>query len=207
MPSNNSTIQTVNTTRINIHQILESVSGFKGKDFPAAWLGVKSQTGATDSGGNKAVELADNGTVLRKKDLLGGYYFMPVSLSGGGKTCEIDCALVSARMKKTIVRTPMAGYDGSVKELIGTQDMEISITGCLMGQRGCWPEERINTLRELFQVNDSVSLKCALTDCFFDIDDRVVLTDLNFPTAMQVEDIVPVRIACIRDQVFELNLK
>lgn len=150
----------------------------------------------SDSGTSK-VELADNGTILRKTDLLGGYYFMPVSFSGGGRVCEIDCALVSARMKKTVVRTPMTGLGGTVKELVNTQDLEISVTGCLMGQRGVWPEERINTLRELFEVNDAVSLKCALTDCFFDIDDRVVLTDLQFPSAMQVEDMVPVRIECV----------
>ncbi len=205
MPSH-SPIQTINTNRINLNQILESVSGFKGAAFPAAWAGVKSQSDRSGTGGLHTTELADNGTILRKKDLLGGYYFMPVSFSAAGRTCEIDCALVSARLKKTVVRTPMPGLGGTVKELSGTQDMEISITGCLMGPKGIWPEGRINTLRELFEVNDAVSLKCALTDCFFDIDDRVVLTDLQFPTAMQVEDLVPVRIECVRDQVFELNL-
>lgn len=206
MPSH-STIHTISTSKININQLLESVSGFKGAAFPAAWAGVKSQSDHSGTGGLLTTELADNGTILRKKDLLGGYYFMPVSFSHGGKTCEIDCALVSAKMKKTVVRTPMPGLGGTVKELVSTQDMEISVTGCLMGQKGIWPEDRINTLRELFEVNDAVSLKCALTDCFFDIDDRVVITDLDFPTAMQVEDVVPVRIECVRDQTFELNLK
>lgn len=39
MPSNNNTIHTVNTARINVRQLLETVSGFKGAAFPAAWAG------------------------------------------------------------------------------------------------------------------------------------------------------------------------
>lgn len=201
---NESQKQGSSLTRMDLRPLLERVSGFKGQDFPAGWLGVRKDGSASGASG---VELADNGTVLRKKDLLGGYYFLPVSFSSGVRTYEIDCALVTARLRKTVVRTPMAGYGGTVKELVSPEDMEIGITGCLLGKRGTWPEERIVGLRELFEENAAVSLKCALTDCFFDTDDKVVLTALSFPAAQQVEDIVPVRIECVRDQVYELNLR
>lgn len=201
---NESQKQGSSLTRMDLRPLLERVSGFKGQDFPAGWLGVRKDGAASGASG---VELADNGTVLRKKDLLGGYYFLPVSFSSGVRTYEIDCALVTARLRKTIVRTPMAGYGGTVKELVSPEDMEIGITGCLLGKRGTWPEERIVGLRELFEENAAVSIKCALTDCFFDTDDKVVLTALSFPAAQQVEDIVPVRIECVRDQVYELNLR
>lgn len=204
MPWHNENQDKAALERMDLRRMLERVSGFKGQDFPAGWLGVKKDGAASGTGG---VELADNGTVLRKKDLLGGYYFLPVSFSADGRTYGIDCALVSARLRKTIVRTPLAGYGGTVKELVSPEDMEISVTGCLMGKRGVWPEERIVGLRELFEENAAVSLKCALTDCFFDMDDKVVLTSLAFPAAQQVEDIVPVRIECVRDQVYELNLR
>lgn len=204
MPWHNENQDKAALERMDLRRMLERVSGFKGQDFPAGWLGVKKDGAASGNGG---VELADNGTVLRKKDLLGGYYFLPVSFSAGVRTYEIDCALVSARLRKTIVRTPLAGYGGTVKELVSPEDMEISVTGCLMGKRGVWPEERIVGLRKLFEENAAVSLKCALTDCFFDMDDKVVLTSLAFPAAQQVEDIVPVRIECVRDQVYELNLR
>ncbi|MDE7149608.1 MAG: hypothetical protein K2O01_04275 [Bacteroidales bacterium] len=202
---NESQKQGSSLTRMDLRPLLERVIGFKGQDFPAGWLGVRQDgTSGVPTGG---VSLADNGTVLRKKDLLGGYYLLPVSFSSGVRTYEIDCALVSARLRKTIVQTPLSGYGGSVKELVSPDDMEISITGCLLGKRGVWPEERIMGLRELFEENAAVSLKCALTDCFFDMDDKVVLTSLSFPSSQQVEDIVPVRIECVRDQVYELNLR
>lgn len=195
MPWNNP----VKRTKISfdMKRLLENVGGYKGLDFPMALAGREKL---------KGTELADNGTVLRKKDLMGGYYFMPVTFLANGKNYEIDCAMVRLRLKKNVVQTPLAGQGGTVKEMVGTQDLSVSVTGCLMGERGKWPEEKVNGLRRLFAVNDSVSLKCALTDCFFDADDKVVITHMDFPQGGQVEDVVPVNIECVQDHVFELNL-
>lgn len=186
-------------TRISfdVKRLLESVGGYKGLDFPMAWAGKDP---------HKGTELADNGTVLRRQDLLGGYYFLPVTFMAGGQQYEIDCAMVRLRLRKTVVGTPLSGKGGTVKELVGTQDMEVSVAGCLMGERGKWPEERINGLRRLFGINDSVSLKCALTDCFFEAEDKVVITGMDFPQDGQAEDVVPVRIECVQDKVFELKI-
>ncbi|MCH5243411.1 MAG: hypothetical protein J1F29_00735 [Lentimicrobiaceae bacterium] len=195
MPWNNA----VKSEKISfdIKHLLESVSGCKGLDFPIT---------LTREAKHNGTELADNGTVLRKKDLTGCYYFMPVTFSYNSKSYEIDCAMVRLRLKKNIVQTPLLGQGGMVKEMVGVQDLAISITGCLMGERGQWPEDRINGLRQLFETNDSVALKCALTDCFFDADDKVVITDMCFPQGGQVEDIVPVNIECVQDNIFELTL-
>lgn len=184
-------------TTFNVKHLLENAGGYKGLDFPMALAGYANQ---------KGTELAGNGTVLRKQDLIGGYYFMPVTFSANGKSYEIDCAMVRLRLTKNVVQTPLSGQGGTVKELVGTQDLAISVTGCLMGERGQWPEDKVNGLRRLFAVNDSVSLKCALTDCFFDADDKVVITHIDFPQGGQVEDVVPVNVECVQDNVFELNI-
>lgn len=184
-------------SNFSIKHLLESIGGHKGLDFPMVWANREQ---------HKGTELADNGTVLRKKDLMGGYYFMPVTFSANGKSYEIDCAMVRLQLKKNVVQTPLSGQGGTVKEMVGTQDLAVSVTGCLTGERGKWPEDKVNGLRQLFAVNDSVSLKCALTDCFFDADDKVVITDMHFPQGGQVEDVVPVSIECVQDRVFELNL-
>lgn len=217
MPSNNiDKGHAVNSVRFNVPRLLENIAGYKGLPFPAAWLGhVNSKVGAASGADYQVTDkatasqaYANNGAVLRKKYLLGGYYFMPVVFSAGGQNYEIDCALVSVQLKKVIVETQMAGQRGTVKELISCQDLQISITGCLISsEKGVWPEERINGLRELYEVNDAVSLKCALTDCFFSDDDKVVITDMSFPAPNQVEDVVPVTIQCVSDTVFELNIE
>lgn len=205
----------VGSVRFNVPRLLESIAGYKGLPFPAAWLGrVNGKVGAASGADYQVAETAaapqdyaNGGAVLRKRDLLGGYYFMPVVFSHGGREYEIDCALVSVQLKKNVVETPMIGQRGTVKELISCQDLQISVTGCLISsEKGVWPEERINGLRELYEVNDAVSLKCALTDCFFDDDDKVVITEMSFPAPNQVEDVVPVSFQCVSDTVFELNI-
>ncbi len=204
----------VNTVRFDIQHLLESVAGYKGLPFPAAILGrANRKTGIAtgpkyDVQGQKTTQAyADNGAKLRQYDMLGNYYFMPVVFEADGKAYEIDCALVSVSLKKTIVETPVVGRRGTVKELINTQDLTISITGCLISEeKGYWPESRINDMWALFQKNEAVTLKCALTDCFFDDDDKVVITDLSFPAPNQVEDVVPLSMQCVSDQVFELKI-
>ena len=201
--------------RFDVPRLLESVYGFKGLPFPSALLGrANARTGQAlgpdyqVTGGPESTQAyAENGAVLRRYDMLGNYYFMPVVFAAGGREYEIDCALVSVQLKKTVVETALAGRRGTVKELINTQDLKISVNGCLISEdKGFWPESRINDLWELFQVNDAVSLKCALTDCFFGEEDKVVITDLSFPSPNQVEDVVPVSLQCVSDQVFELKI-
>ena len=203
------------TVRFDIPHLLESIAGYKGLPFPAALLGLANRKTGMASGAGFTVPsgpestqaYADKGAVLRQYDLMGNYYFMPVSFQASGKDYPIDCALVSVQHKKTVVETPLVGQRGAVKELINAQDLRISITGCLIsGQKGFWPEDRISDMWELFSRNEAVSLKCALTDCFFEEDDKVVITDLSFPAPNQVEDVVPLSLQCVSDQVFELKL-
>lgn len=202
------------SVRFDIPHLLESIAGYKGLPFPAALLGRTNTKTGSASGQSYQVDAApgrqtyaDNGALLRRYDLMGGYYFMPVSFVAEGKEYEIDCALVSIQLKKTVVETPLVGRRGTVKELINLEDLKISVTGCLISEeKGIWPEGRINDLWNLFQLNDAVSIKCALTDCFFNDEDKVVITDLSFPSPNQVEDVVPVSIQCVSDQVFELKI-
>lgn len=200
--------------RFDIPQLLESIAGYKGLPLPTALLGWSNAKTGSASGQAYQVEAApgrqtyaDNGALLRRYDLMGGYYFMPVSFVAEGKEHEIDCALVSIHLKKTVVETPLVGRRGNVKELINLEGLKISVTGCLISkEKGIWPERRINDLWNLFQLNDSISIKCALTDCFFNDEDKVIITDLSFPSPNNVEDVVPVSLQCESDQVFELKI-
>lgn len=204
------------SNRFNIQTLLESIAGYKGLPFPLAQSGVPAPMSAKVSGtdyqaaGEESERQthADNGALLRRYDLLGNHYFMPVVFSAGGKDYEIDCALISVQLKKTVVETPLVGQRGTVKELINEQDLQISVTGCLIGEKqGRWPEDRIADLYELYGVNEAVSLRCALTDCFFNQDDKVVITDMDFPAADKVEDVVAVSLRCVSDRVFQLNIE
>lgn len=203
-------------SEFDIVKMLESVVGYKGLPFPGLWFPSRPFGGKTTDGytgddfqATGRVEplktRSNKGTALYKKDLQGKYYFMPVVFMHEGKEYEIDCALVSVTGKKNIIETPLVGRKGSVKELISIDDYQVNITGVVIGNRE-WPEEKLEAINELYNVNSAIELKCALTDVFFSENDKVVIQELNIPRMSQVEYAQVIEIKCVTDRAFELIL-
>ncbi len=196
----------------NLQEILQNIVGYKGLPFPGGWLpsakaggyAGKDYTGLTQAGEKK--ELSDTGARLRKKDMNGRWYFMPVVFMHDGSEYEIPNAIISIKGKKTIVETPMIGRKGTVKELVSIDDYEISIAGVIIDDDD-FPEDGLSNINELFNINQSVRLKCALTDIFMDDDDMVVITDLDCPEVKGIERARGIRINCKSDKNFELNIE
>ncbi|MEG1499382.1 MAG: DUF6046 domain-containing protein [Bacteroidales bacterium] len=192
--------------RFDIKGILEDLVGYKGILFPGVFAG-KSLPGGYAGDAIAQNRYAKKGAILFRADRQGSYYFMPVTFMHQGKSYEIDCALISITGKKNIITTALVGQKGSVRELINIEDYKINIVGAVIGEDGQWPEEKLDDLNELFTINEAIELKCALTDIFFQDSDKVVITDLNFPAATQIEHVQIVEIQCETDKPFELILK
>lgn len=196
--------------KFDVLQILESIVGYKGLPFPGVWFPKKGR----DDYQGEDFELeetaeplktqSNKGTTLYKKDALGNYYFMPVTFIHQGKEYEIPCALISITGRKNIIETPLVGRQGSVKELISLEDYQISITGAVFGENQVWPEEQLDAINELYNINEAIELKCALTDVFLSENDKVVIQELNLPPAGQTEHVQVVEIKCVTDRAFEL---
>lgn len=196
--------------KFDVLQILESIVGYKGLPFPGVWFPKKGR----DDYQGEDFELeetaeplktqSNKGTTLYKKDALGNYYFMPVTFIHQGKEYEIPCALISITGRKNIIETSLVGRQGSVKELISLEDYQISITGAVFGENQVWPEEQLDAINELYNINEAIELKCALTDVFLSENDKVVIQELNLPQAGQTEHIQVVEIKCVTDRAFEL---
>lgn len=196
--------------KFDVLQILESIVGYKGLPFPGVWFPKKGR----DDYQGEDFELeetseplktqSNKGTTLYKKDALGNYYFMPVTFIHQGKEYEIPCALISFTGRKNIIETPLVGRQGSVKELISMEDYQISITGVVFGENQVWPEEQLDAINELYNINEAIELKCALTDVFLSENDKVVIQELNLPQAGQTEHVQVVEIKCVTDRAFEL---
>ena len=198
--------------KFDVLQILESIAGYKGLPFPGVWFPKK---GRDDYQGEdfELEEVAEplktqsnKGTTLYKKDAQGNYYFMPVTFIHQGKEYEIPCALISFTGRKNIIETPLVGRQGSVKELISLEDYQISITGAVFGENQVWPEEQLDAINELYNINEAIELKCALTDVFLSENDKVVIQELNLPPAGQTEHVQIVEIKCVTDRAFELTM-
>jgi len=197
----------------DIRKILLSYIGYKGLPYPGAFFGMlKSRAGKLpeyemNAPASGFQEFTNKGTRLYKQDHLGRWYFMPVTLISDGKEYEIPEAVLSITGKKTIIETPMVGRKGSVKELINIDDYKVSIAGYVQSTDGSYPEDAIIKIRELFNINQSVELVSALTDLIFDDEDKVVITDIAFPSTPGVEDGQIIKIECITDKPFELIIE
>lgn len=150
-------------------------------------------------------ESSNLGSTLRKRDANGRWYFMPVVLVYKGKEYEMPNSLISIRGKKHIVSTPMAGRKGTVKELISMEDYEIKIQGVALGTD--WPDDQLADIKEIYAVNESVQLKCALTDIFMDEDDMVVIKSIDIPEMRGVEHAQTYSLDLETDRSFELIME
>lgn len=183
--------------KFSIGEILLSVLGYKGLPYPGGWLLPHNRA--------KGNTLSRYGTPLRKQDADNRWYFMPVTLVYKQKEYEIPNAVISFTGKKTIVETPMIGRKGSVKEQISINDYEINLQGVALSDD--FPEEELARLNELYTVNESVSLQCALTDIFMEEDDKVIVKSLDISGMQGTESFVVIRMGLVTDKSFELKIE
>lgn len=134
----------------------------------------------------------------------GVYYFMPASLEHDGTVWEFDDVVVSVSGKKTIIQTPLAGRQGSVKELISIDDYEIKLVAIVSGDD--YPEQELQNIVKLYEINENLVMKCAVTNYFLKAEDRVVIKSIEFPPLEGNEHLQPVVINLESDQNFELEL-
>jgi len=150
-------------------------------------------------------ESSNLGSTLRKRDANGRWYFMPVVLVYKGKEYEMPNSLISIRGRKHIVSTPMVGRKGSVKELINIEDYDIRIQGVALDTD--WPDDQLAAIKEIYAVNESVQLKCALTDIFMDEEDMVVIKSIDIPEMKGIEHAQTYSLVLETDRSFELILE
>ena len=130
---------------------------------------------------------------------------MPVVLEHKGKEYEIPNAVISINGKKTIVETAMVGRKGTVKELISVDDYEINIAGVALDSD--FPDSQIAELNDLYNINEAVTLKCALTDIFLEEEDKVVLKSIDFQEMRGCETSQVFKMNLVTDRSFELILE
>ena len=197
----------------NIPDLLASIVGYRGRPFPGAIF--PNRIGGDYTGGPYEVETealtrqerTNRGSTLYKQDFRGRWYFMPVVFQSKIGQVEIPHAVISITGKKNIVETQLVGRKGTVKELINLEDYKITIAGFIQSTDGSYPEDEIVRMRDLYNVNESAELICALSDLILDEDDKVVITDIDFPSTPGIEDGQVIRLECITDKPFELIIE
>ena len=138
----------------------------------------------------------------------GREYFLPVYLGG----VQLPLPLIRIQGRKNIVETAMVNREGTVKELISTDDFRISIRGLCVGMNNQWPEDDITALQKLYAKNKSHSIACVLTDIFLlkpkrEGSDKVVINDLEILETRGFKNVVGYRMDLTSDNPFSLNVE
>ena len=215
-------------TSLSLADLFEKTFGYKTQAFDPKFDHV---TGDGNSlSGRK--EQGASGSAYYASDTPGMEYYMPVTLTYPDvssipdpppgtagqsnndsftilKTWALPYPVISINSKKTIVETPLTERRGSVKELIGIKDYEITIKGFIIGRTNEFPEEEVTRLRTIYELNSAISIQCPLTDIFLLRPDRsgsdqVVITDLKFPAVTGIKNVRPYELSFVSDEPFNL---
>ncbi|MDX9703934.1 MAG: DUF6046 domain-containing protein [Candidatus Auribacterota bacterium] len=191
-----------------VSQGYATATGYEALPFiPAELIARKSKTKAKafDRGGYAEKETVSISGFPLRRYKGGVYYFMPVSFEHEGKSWDFDDAVVSVSAKKTIIETPLVGRKGTVKELISIDDYEIKLVAVISGDD--YPEQEIQEIVRLFEINESLVMKCAVTNYFLKDEDRVVIKNMEIPPVEGVEDMQVITMTLVSDQNFELEIR
>lgn len=106
---------------------------------------------------------------------------------------EVDTVLFNINSSRTIIKTPIQGLDGTVKEYISDGDNIINIKGIIQGANGVYPIGEVNKLIAICNA------KCALSV------QNTYLTENNIFNIVIESYSLPQDMGSQSQQVFELN--
>ncbi|MBD3748936.1 MAG: hypothetical protein IE931_05525 [Sphingobacteriales bacterium] len=190
----------------NLIDLYTKVFGIKGVRFA---IPTESQS---DEG---SIEFATPSTQVKSKakaySLLGAPVYEVITckipVNGGFKDYTFpDWPLLDVSAAKNIVKTPLKGKDGTVKEYINIDDYQITIRGILINYNSDeYPEDLVNSLHQLFKVNQEMQVTTALLN-LLDIH-NIVITDLKLPEVEGYSNIQPYVISALSDEPVELKIQ
>ena len=146
-------------------------------------------------------------------DVHGRYYFLPVTIyyndiqTHKDFSYDLPFPVIGTDAGKDIIETSLVERNGSVKEIINTNDIIISIKGFIVDPNNNYPEDDVRELFEtVFLPNQTVKIRSALTDIFLkDNEFSVVVKKLRFPPVTGVIGAKPYEIDLVSDAIFDLE--
>ncbi len=153
-----------------------------------------------------------NNSEFYRNNVLGRPVFLPASLSwfeaGRLQTYELPNPIVFISGRKNIITTQLAGKNaqGTVKEIISTNDYSINILCQSISNDRTWPLSDYNYLANIFKKNRQYTLRCILTDPFLQKENNVVITDISVPDMRGITNAQVVQFSLLSDKYYELEI-
>ena len=188
------------THRFDIENILKNAASARGIPYLGILIPGLDKTGTTYVNRGDMSEMhTPNGSLLRDSET--GYY-LPVRIGG----VLIPHAVLSLSQAKIIVKTQMPGVNGSVKELISLDDINITIVGVIVSDNPNYPEQKVIELKDLWAKNEALEIISVITDIMIpDYPAKVVITDITFEPVAGFENVQTFSITAISDTQLTLT--
>ena len=118
---------------------------------------------------------------------------------------RIDTVLITVNQSRNIVKTPIQGRNGTVKEYISDGDFDIDIKGVIISPYPLvYPREDVRVLIELLGLQKQIPVASDFLQ-LFDID-SIVIETYSIAEKLGSRNEVPFEIKAISDQAEELLL-
>lgn len=69
-----------------------------------------------------------------------------------GYYLNLESIIIQVSQSMRVIKTEIQGRNGTIKEYIGADDMQISVNGIITGKNGVYPKEDVNRLRQWLQA-------------------------------------------------------
>lgn len=115
-----------------------------------------------------------------------------------------DTVLITVDQPKNIVKTPIQGRNGTVKEYISDGDYSVNIRLIIIGQNGVMPLQEISDLKKVLDAPVAISVNSRYLQNLG--VDNLVVEGYNIPQIEGGYSIQPVEIRCLSDQPIELKI-
>ena len=87
---------------------------------------------------------------------------------------HVNNVLLGVSQTKNIVKTAIQGRAGTVKEYVSAGDYVINGVGTITSDNNTFPIDDLTTLKEIFEIPDSIPVISEFLNLVFDINDIVI---------------------------------
>lgn len=117
---------------------------------------------------------------------------------------NVQTVLITVDQPINIIKTVIQGRDGTVKEYIGKDDMQITINGIITGKNGVYPRDKVNLLKQWLDAPISKGITTWWLDNMG--VSNVVVSSYSFPQTEGGLSYQMFSINCISDLPVELKI-
>jgi hypothetical protein len=121
------------------------------------------------------------------------------------KGITIDTVLFDISQTKNIVKTPIQGRNGTVKEYISDGDYDINIRGILVSKENTYPEEEVNTLITICKVPAALKVASEFMQLFS--IHSLVIESYDFYQIEGNRNMQGFNLRCLSDEPVELKIR